>query len=137
MSDLEINNPGANADVVAAVKRYEGALVGNDVEALDRAFWDSPHTVRFGAGENLYGRDEILTFRKARSSKALARSVNRLVVTTFGNDFATASLEFVRKGEPRVGRQSQTWVRFPEGWRVVGAHVSWMDQTPPNDLGHV
>lgn len=122
---LEINLADVHAEVSAAVLRYEKALVGNDVAVLDELFW-CPCTVRFGAGETLYGQDEILAFRKARGSKGLDRSIRRMEVTTFGTDFATASLEFERPGESHIGRQSQTWVRFAEGWRVVAAHVSSM-----------
>lgn len=123
---MEINRPDVHAEVTAAVLRYEKALVGNDVAALDELFWSSPHTVRFGAGEALYGQDEILAFRMARMPKGLDRAIRRMVVTTFGTDFATAAVEFERPGETTIGRQSQTWVRFAEGWRVVNAHVSSM-----------
>lgn len=123
---LEINLADVHAEVSAAVLRYEEALVGNDVAVLDELFWSSPYTVRFGAGEVLYGQDEILAFRKARSSRGLDRSIRRMEVTTFGADFATAAIEFERPGESNIGRQSQTWVRFAEGWQVVAAHVSSM-----------
>lgn len=126
---MEINLPDVVAEVSAAFMRYEAALTGNDVTVLDALFWDSAHTVRYGATENLYGVDEIHAFRKARPSRGLARTPQRVAITTFGRDFATADMEFVREGEPRIGRQSQTWVRQPEGWRVVAAHVSWMDAT--------
>lgn len=128
MSGRDINRPEVHAEVTAAVLRYEAALTGNDVTVLDELFWDSSHTVRYGAGETLYGRDEILAFRRARGSAGLERTVRRLVVTTFGDDVATANLEFVREGRPEIGRQSQTWIRFPEGWRVVSAHVSAMPE---------
>ena len=123
----EINAPQIVAEVTAAFEQYEKALTGNDVAVLDRLFWNSPHTVRYGATENLYGYDEIKLFRAARSAAGLARDLRRTVVTTFGRDFATVSTEFTRKGTTRVGRQSQTWVRMPEGWRIVAAHVSLMD----------
>ena len=119
---MEINDPETLAEVTAAFGRYEAALVTNDVAVLDELFWDSPHTLRFGVGENLYGYREIQAFRAARSSAGLAREIFNTVITTYGRDFATANTEFLRGG--RRGRQSQTWVRFPEGWRVVSAHVS-------------
>ncbi|AVG40484.1 hypothetical protein LMG6001_03126 [Achromobacter insolitus] len=123
---MDINLPDVVAEVTAALERYEAALVNNQVEVLDALFWNSPHTLRYGAGENLYGYEAIRAFRAARSPQGLARRVLRTVVTTYGQDFATANLEFQRDGSNRPGRQSQTWMRTPEGWRVVAAHVSLM-----------
>lgn len=123
---MDINLPDVLAEVTAAVERYEAALVSNDVQVLDTLFWNSPHTLRYGAGENLYGYDEIRAFRAQRSPQGLAREVLRTAITTYGQDFATANLEFQREGSPRIGRQSQTWMRTPAGWRVVAAHVSLM-----------
>lgn len=123
---LEINIPEVLAEVTQAFYRYEKALTGNDVEVLDELFWASEHTVRLGADENLYGREEILAFRKARPSKGLDRRLRNTVITTYGRDFATANTEFTREGIDRIGRQSHTWARMPEGWRIVAAHVSWM-----------
>jgi hypothetical protein len=120
---MEINHPETHAEVSAAFARYEQALVTNDVAVLDELFWDSTHTIRYGAGENLYGSAEIQAFRAARSSTGLARDLDRTVITTYGRDFATANTLFHRNG--KVGRQSQSWVRLPGlGWRVVAAHVS-------------
>src|SRR4051794_3267943 len=121
---MEINRPDVLADVTAVFKRYERALVGNDVETLDALFWPSGLTVRYGVGENLVGIEAIRAFRRARSPLNLARTLSNTVVTTYGRDFATAMTEFRRAGSDRVGRQSQTWVRFDDGWRVVAAHVS-------------
>lgn len=123
---MQINIPDVHAEVSAAFAAYEAALVGNDVATLDALFWTSPHVVRYGATENLYGHEEILAFRKARPSAGLARTLRRTVITTFGRDFATASTEFTREGTDRIGRQSQSWARMPEGWRIVAAHVSLM-----------
>ena len=123
---MDINLPDVVAEVTAALERYEAALVNNQVEVLDALFWNSPHTLRYGAGENLYGYEAIRAFRAARSPQGLARRVLRTVVTTYGQDFATANLEFQRDGSDLPGRQSQTWMRTPEGWRVVAAHVSLM-----------
>jgi hypothetical protein len=123
-----INQPDVLAQVLAACERYERALTGNDVAVLDELFWRSEHTLRYGATENLYGHDAIAAFRSARSPAGLARTVTRTVVTTFGADFATANIEFERAGGAVRGRQSQTWVRMPEGWRVVAAHVSLLPQ---------
>ena len=123
---IDVNLPDVLADVTAAFERYEVALVTNDVAVLDELFWNSPHTLRYGATENLYGFDEIRAFRAGRPSAGLARTLGRTVITTFGRDFATANTEFHRAQSDRIGRQSQTWVRTPEGWRVVAAHVSLM-----------
>lgn len=123
---MTVNLPEVVAEVTAAFERYEVALVTNDVAVLDELFWNSPHTLRYGATENLYGFDAIREFRASRPSTGLARTLGRTVITTFGTDFATASTEFFRTGSDRVGRQSQTWVRTPEGWKVVAAHVSLM-----------
>jgi len=123
---MDINLPDVLAEVTTAVERYEAALVSNDVQVLDTLFWNSPHTLRYGAGENLYGYDEIRAFRAQRSPQGLAREVLRTAITTYGQDFATANLEFQREGSTRIGRQSQTWMRTPQGWRVVAAHVSLM-----------
>jgi len=122
---MEINLPDVKAEVEAAFARYETALMSNDVDALQALFWDSPHTIRYGIGENLYGSDEIGAFRAARSPVGLARTTSRTVITTYGRDSATASTLFHRETVPgKVGRQMQTWVRTSEGWRVVAAHVS-------------
>ena len=122
-----INLPDVLAEVTAAFERYEDALVRNQVEVLDELFWNSPHTLRYGATENLYGFEEIRAFRAARPAQGLAREIVRTVITTYGHDFATANVEFRREGSPKTGRQSQTWLRTAEGWRVVAAHVSLMN----------
>ena len=126
---MEIDLPDVVAEVRQAFERYERALVSNDVATLDALFRDDPRTVRYGAGENLYGYDEIKAFRAARSPAGLARTLSRTVITTFGRDFAVASTLFHRaNASGKVGRQTQTWVRFPEGWRVVAGHVSAIDE---------
>jgi hypothetical protein len=124
MEPTDINLPDVLAEVTAAFARYEDALVNNKVEVLDELFWNSPTTLRYGATENLYGYEEIQAFRAARPSQGLARELTRTAITTYGRDFATAHCEFRREGSTRTGRQSQTWMRTPEGWRVVAAHVS-------------
>jgi hypothetical protein len=126
---MEINLPDVVAEVTAQSDRYEKALTSNDVAVLDELFWNSPHTLRYGATENLYGYEEIANFRSGRPSKGLEREVLKQVITTYGSDFATVNLEFRRAGSDRTGRQSQTWMRTPQGWRVVSAHVSLL--TPP------
>ena len=123
---MTFNDPAVLAEVTAAFAAYEAALMANDVQTLDALFWASPHTVRYGAGENLYGQDEILAFRKARPGGSPQRVLTRTVITTFGADYATANTEFVRSGGTRIGRQSHAWARLPEGWRIVAAHVSLM-----------
>ena len=120
---MEINLPDVLAEVTAVFDRYERALVSNDVAVLDELFWDSPLTLRYGVGENLHGSDAIRAFRAARPAQGLQRSLERTVITSYGRDFATANTEFLRAGN-RPGRQSQTWIRTPQGWRVVSAHVS-------------
>ena len=125
---MDINLPAIKAEVEEAFARYEQALVTNDVDALQGLFWNSPNTIRYGIGENLYGYDEIGAFRAARSPVGLARTTSRTVITTYGNDFATASTLFHRQtAAGKVGRQMQTWARTPDGWRVVAAHVSVID----------
>ena len=137
---MEINRPDTLAEMGAAFASYEAALVSNDLEALDRFFWPSSSTVRYGAGENLVGIEAIRRFRAARSASGLARSLRNTVITTFGRDHATAMTEFIRAAFEydgqltRVGRQSQTWVRFDEGWRVVAAHVSVLALPVPEPL---
>ena len=122
INDSEVNIPEVLAELEALYPEYERALVTNDVDKLLAMFWDAPQVMRFGTTENLYGREEIEAFRKGRPAANLARTIQRLDIVSFGRDFASITLEFSR-GETR-GRQSQTWVRFPGGWRIVAAHVS-------------
>ena len=121
---MQINLPHVLAEMEVAFARYEDALVNNKVNVLDELFWNSPHTLRYGATENLYGFEAIQAFRASRPSQGLQRTCMNTVITTYGEDFATANTEFQRDGVARTGRQSQTWMRTPEGWRVVAAHVS-------------
>jgi hypothetical protein len=126
----EINLPEIVAELRELYARYEQALVSNDVGTLVAMFWASPHVMRFGVTENLYGENELEAFRKARPAANLARTVRRLDVVSFGRDFASITLEFLRDS-PRgaiLGRQSQVWVRLPDGWRIVSAHVSLLPQ---------
>ena len=126
---MEIDLPEVVAEVQAAFDRYEQALVGNDVAALDQAFHKDRRTVRYGTTEILYGHEEIAAFRAARAPVGLARTISKTVVTSYGRDFAVASTLFHRATLPgKVGRQMQTWVRFADGWRVVAAHVSVIDE---------
>jgi hypothetical protein len=126
---MDIDLPEIVAEVRAAFERYERALVENDVETLDEIFRDDPRTIRYGATENLYGYDEIKRFRAGRSPAGLMRTLSSTVITTYGRDYAVASTLFRRGSAPgKVGRQTQTWVRCPEGWRVVVGHVSVIDQ---------
>lgn len=131
---MEVDLPEIVAEVSAAFERYEQALVTNDVATLNSLFRDDPRTIRYGIGENLYGHSEIAAFRGARSPVGLMRKRARTVITTYGRDFAVASTLFYRDTAPgKVGRQMQTWARCPEGWRVVAAHVSLIDEptAPP------
>jgi Protein of unknown function (DUF3225) len=126
---MQINHPETHAEVSAVFARYEQALVNNDVASLDALFCQSSETIRFGIAENLFGAEAILAFRKARPAAGLARTLSQTVITTYGRDAATASTLFHRSSLPgKVGRQMQTWVRFPEGWKVVAAHVSIVDE---------
>ena len=126
---MEIDIPEVVAEVRAAFDRYEKALVSNDVDTLDELFRDDTRTIRYGATEILYGYPEIKAFRAARSPVALGRTRSRTVITTYGREFATASTLYERPTAPgKIGRQMQTWVKFPEGWRVVAAHVSLIDK---------
>jgi hypothetical protein len=126
---MEIDLPDVLAEVTAQFERYEKALVTNDVAVLDELFRKDPRTLRYGIGENLYGYGEIAAFRAARSPAGLMRKTARTLITTYGRDTAVASTLFYRESTPgRVGRQMQTWVRCPEGWRIVAAHVSVIDE---------
>ena len=126
---MTLNLPDVLAEVTVQFERYERALVGNDIAVLDELFFQSPHTLRYGVGENLYGYDAIAAFRAARPAQGLQREILKREITTYGRDFATANIEFRRAGSDRTGRQSQTWVRTADGWRVVAAHVSLL--APP------
>ena len=126
---METDLPEVVAEVTAEFERYENALVSNDVATLDSIFRNDPRTIRYGGGENLYGYAEIAAFRAARSPAGLARTLSKTVISTYGRDHAVASTLYHRPSMPgKLGRQMQTWVRFPEGWRVVAAHVSVIDE---------
>jgi hypothetical protein len=126
--DMEVDLPDVLAEVTGQFDRYEAALVSNDVAVLDELFRADARTLRYGIGENLYGHDAITAFRAARSPAGLMRRTEN-TVTTYGRDTAVASTLFYRDSAPgRVGRQMQTWVRFPEGWKIVAAHVSIIDE---------
>lgn len=126
LSTMQINDPATVAELRELYPRYEKALVSNDVETLIGMFWASPYVARFGPTETLYGIEEIEAFRKGRSPANLARTIQRLEIVTFGKDFASITVAFEREvaGQVTRGRQSQTWARLPEGWRIVFAHVS-------------
>lgn len=126
---MKINDPAVLTEVTAAFYAYEKALMTDDLEAMGELFWNSPHTVRLGVGENLYGIAAIDAFRKARRGSP-QRDLLRVEITTIGDNFAVANAEFQRHGSDKVGRQSQAWAKFPDqGWRVVSAHVSIMGNT--------
>jgi hypothetical protein len=125
---MDIDLPEVVAEVTREFERYEQALVTNDVAVLDAIFREDPRTIRYGGGENLYGFAEIAAFRAGRSPAGLARTLSKTVITAYGRDVAVASTLYDRPSQPgKIGRQMQTWVRFPEGWRVVAAHVSTID----------
>ena len=129
---MDINIPDVVIEVRAAFDRYEEALIGNDVATLTALFRAGDQTIRYGIAENLYGSDEIAAFRSARSPAGLARTLSRTQITSYGRDTAIASTLFYRPsvGAGRVGRQMQTWVRFDDGWFIVAAHVSVIDEPP-------
>lgn len=129
---MEIDHPDVKAEVEAAFARYEEALVTNDVATLEALFWDDPRTIRYGMAENLYGMEAIRAFRRARSPVGVEREISRTVITTFGRDMATASTLFHRASMVgKSGRQMQSWARLQEGWRIVAAHVSAIDDPDP------
>ena len=126
---MEVDLPDVLAEVTAQFARYEKALVENDVAVLDELFRNDARTLRYGIGENLYGYREVTAFRAARSPVGLMRKTAKTLITTYGRDTAVASTLFYRdSAQGKVGRQMQTWVRFPEGWRIVAAHVSVIDE---------
>ena len=130
---MDVDLPEIVAEVRSAFERYERALVENDVATLDALFHDDARTIRYGGTENLHGYQEIAAFRAGRSPVGLARTLEKTVVTAYGRDHAVASTLFRRPSAPgKIGRQTQAWVRFAEGWRVVAAHVSVID-----DVGNV
>jgi hypothetical protein len=127
---MQLDLPEVIAEVKIAFERYETALVSNDVAMLDALFHDDARTIRYGGAENLYGYEAIKSFRAARSPAGLARTLSKTVISTFGRDFAVASTLFHRPTTPgKIGRQMQTWVRFPQGWCIVAAHVSVIDES--------
>lgn len=125
---MNINDPALVAELTELYLQYENALCANDIAVLDHLFWDSADVVRFGATENLYGSEAVRTFRQNRPTQNLAREIFNLKVVTFGEDTAAVTLEFRRAidGVPKLGRQSQMWRKFPQGWKIVSAHVSWL-----------
>ena len=129
---MTIDDPDAKAEVEAAFAAYERALMANDVAALDGFFVPIEAAIRYGATENLYGYDAIKAFRAARSPAGLARKLEGTRIVTYGRDCAVAATLFRRDSAPgKIGRQMQTWIRFPEGWRIVAAHVSVIDEPVP------
>jgi 1-carboxybiuret hydrolase subunit AtzH-like protein len=126
---MEVDLPDVLAEVTEQFARYEKALVGNDVAVLDELFRADGRTLRYGGGENLYGYEAIMAFRAGRPSAGLMRKLANTLITSYGRDTAVASTLFYRDSAPeKVGRQMQTWVRFPEGWKIVAAHVSMIDE---------
>lgn len=120
---MRINDPVLLAEVTHAFHAYETALMADDIPAMDALFHDAPTTNRYGVGEVLYGIAEIREFRKGRGGSP-QRRLGKVAITVYGDNFATADAEFFREGSDRRGRQTQSWVRFTDGWKVVSAHVS-------------
>jgi hypothetical protein len=126
---MQVDLPEVLSEVTAQFARYETALVTNDIAVLDELFRNDARTLRYGIAENLYGHGAITAFRAARSPIGLNRKIDQTVITTYGRDTAVASTLYYRDSAPgKVGRQMQTWVRFPEGWKIVAAHVSLIDE---------
>ena len=123
---LEVNIPEVVAELTAAFDAYESALTGNDIEALNKLFWNSPHTLRYGVRELLYGHAEIAQFRRQRGPVVQRRVLRNRRITTFGRDFGIANTEYIPHGSDKIGRQSQTWLRTDDGWKIASAHVSFM-----------
>ncbi len=123
---VEVNIPEVLAELTAAFESYERALVGNDIEGLNRLFWESPLTLRYGTRELLYSHTEIARFRRERGPIDQRRTLRNTRITTFGRDYGVANTEYLPAGSDRVGRQSQTWVRTGEVWKIVSAHVSFL-----------
>ena len=130
-ASLEINRPEVVAEVTEQFNRYEKALMANDVATLNAIFWNSPHVIRYGLAEQAYGHAAIAGVRAARNITDLARTLTRVVITTFGKDFATATCEYRRNSSGKFGRQMQTWARMEDGWHVVAAHVTLFDNVLP------
>ena len=129
---MEINRTEIVAEVTEAFRRYEKALMANDMATLNELFWDSPHTIRYGLAEQAYGHAAIAGVRAARDPKDIARTLNRVVITSYGTEFATASCEYRRNSSGKFGRQMQTWARMADGWHVVAAHVTLFDNILPS-----
>lgn len=121
---MEINNAEVHGEITDAFWRYTNALIANDVDIVKEMFWDSEHTLRYGKGESLYGKDAIATFRDGQRGRPLELEVTRLVITAFGRDFGTANCEMLIQGTAGMTRMSHSWVRLEEGWRIVAAQVS-------------
>lgn len=120
---MTIDDPVLLAEMRDAFAAYERALMDDDIAAMDALFHDAPTTNRYGVGEVLYGIEEIRAFRKGRGGSP-QRRLGKVAITVYGDSFATADAEFFRENSERRGRQTQSWVRFPDGWKVVSAHVS-------------
>jgi len=121
---LRMNTPDVVAEVNEVFLAYEAALLANDIDALNRFFWNSPHTIRYGIGEHNYGFDDICAYRQHAKPVSPSRRLQRIIITTCGRDMACVSTEFVTPGSDSIGRQTQTWVRTEQGWKIVAAHVS-------------
>lgn len=132
MNDWIPNLPDVMSEFCQVFDRYERALVANDVPVLDELFYDSPNTVRYGLEDEQYGMAAVKNHRAAQPAKGFPRELLRTALCTWGHDLATAQVEFWRPDVQRRGRQSQTWIRTPAGWRVVSAHVSWGQDCPEN-----
>jgi hypothetical protein len=120
----DTDNPDVVEEVLARFNAYNAALDAGDAEALNGFFRDSPSTVRFGPTETLFGIESISAFRRGRwKAPTLPREIVRVAVTALGRDVATTNA-LIRSSNGKVSRQSQTWARFAQGWKIAAAHVS-------------
>ena len=126
-SKMVISDPNVVREIEAEFAGYDRALASNDVAALNGFFFDSPFTIRYGIAENLYGYPEIQAYRAAVVASGAGPKRGRTVSTAYGKDFATVSTLSQSSQPGKVGRTMQTWVRLPQGWRIVAAHVSIID----------
>ncbi len=126
-NELTFDDEDVVREVREAFEGYERALMAYDPASLDQYFWRDERAIRFGVAENLYGHTEIAAYRRTRTSVP-SRTLQKTRIIAIGRDVAVVNTEFRYPGDPREGRQSQTWARTAQGWRVVAAHVSFREE---------
>ena len=105
---MEIDIPEVRAGLERAFWQYVEAIVANDIATVTAAFWDSESALRYGPGEQIYGKAAIAAFRKTQQGRRLGLAVTRLELTTFGEDFGIANCEMRRSDSDGIGRMSHT-----------------------------